>query len=236
MTVQDVLWALDQAFPFALAEEWDNVGLLLGDARREVSGCVVALDATEEALDFARARGANLLVTHHPVLFRARKRLVEDDVEARFLCRAIREGVSLIAAHTNFDNAPVGMNDCLATALGLNNVLSLEGGLRVGKAEACDWARRTEECLRAPVRLYGSPLGMRVAVCGGAGGEFWKIALAAGADVYVTGEIRYHEALEAMQSGLCVLEAGHGPTERVGLAALAQKIPGPVAIFDRAAG
>ena len=78
MTVQDVLWALDQAFPFALAEEWDNVGLLLGDARREVSGCVVALDATEEALDFARARGANLLVTHHPVLFRARKRLVED--------------------------------------------------------------------------------------------------------------------------------------------------------------
>ena len=80
MTVQDVLWALDQAFPFALAEEWDNVGLLLGDARREVSGCVVALDATEEALDFARARGANLLVTHHPVLFRARKRLVEDDV------------------------------------------------------------------------------------------------------------------------------------------------------------
>ena len=58
MTVQDVLWALDQAFPFALAEEWDNVGLLLGDARREVSGCVVALDATEEALDFARARGA----------------------------------------------------------------------------------------------------------------------------------------------------------------------------------
>ena len=77
---------------------------------------------------------------------------------------------------------------------------------------------------------------MRVAVCGGAGGEFWKIALAAGADVYVTGEIRYHEALEAMQSGLCVLEAGHGPTERVGLAALAQKIPGPVAIFDRTAG
>ena len=155
MTVQDVLWALDQAFPFALAEEWDNVGLLLGDARREVSGCVVALDATEEALDFARARGANLLVTHHPVLFRARKRLVEDDVEARFLCRAIREGVSLIAAHTNFDNAPGGMNDCLATALGLNNVLPLEGGLRVGKAEACDWARRTEESLRAPVQHYG---------------------------------------------------------------------------------
>lgn len=236
MTVQDVLWALDQAFPFALAEEWDNVGLLLGDARREVSGCVVALDATEEALDFARARGANLLVTHHPVLFRARKRLVEEDVEARFLCRAIREGVSLIAAHTNFDNAPGGMNDCLATALGLNNVLSLEGGLRVGKAEAGDWAQRVQERLQTPVRVYGSPVGMRVAVCGGAGGEFWKIALAAGADVYVTGEIRYHEALEAMQSGLCVLEAGHGPTERVGLAALAQKIPGPVAIFDRAAG
>ena len=236
MTVQDVLWALDQAFPFALAEEWDNVGLLLGDAQREVSGCAVALDATEEALDFARERGANLLVTHHPVLFRARKRLVEDDVEARFLCRAIREGVSLIAAHTNFDNAPGGMNDCLAAALGLTNVLPLEGGLRVGKAEACDWAQRAQERLQAPVRAYGSPLGMRVAVCGGAGGEFWKIALAAGADVYVTGEIRYHEALEAMQSGLCVLEAGHGPTERVGLAALAQKIPGPVAIFDRAAG
>lgn len=74
MTVQGTCFGLlDQAFPFALAEEWDNVGSLLGDARREVSGCVVALDATEEALDFARARGANLLVTHHPVLFRARQ-------------------------------------------------------------------------------------------------------------------------------------------------------------------
>ncbi len=231
MTVQDALCALDRAFPFALAEEWDNVGLLLGNARQEVTGCVVALDATEEALDFARAQGANLLVTHHPVMFRARRRLAEDDVEARFLCRAIRERVSLIAAHTNFDNAPGGMNDCLAAALGLTNVLPLENGLRVGAVARRDWAAEAQNRLGAPVRVYGSPVGARVAVCGGAGGEFWKTALAAGADVYLTGEIRYHEALEAAQSGLCVLEAGHGPTERVGLKALAQALPGTVAIF-----
>ena len=161
MTVQDVLWALDQAFPFALAEEWDNVGLLLGDAWREVSGCVVALDATEEALDFARARGANLLVTHHPVLFRARKRLVEEDVEARFLCRAIREGVSLIAAHTNFDNAPGGMNDCLAAALGLSNAPGRRpargqgGSVRLGAANGGMPARARTALWFAPGHARG---------------------------------------------------------------------------------
>ena len=231
MKVKEALNALNEAFPFELAEEWDNVGLLLGDPEWEVTGAVVALDASEEALDCALASGANLLITHHPGLFRARKRFAEVDAEAKLLCRMIRESVAMIAAHTNYDNAPGGMNDQLAKALGLENVCMLENGLRMGEYSGKDLCEHVKNTLNTPVRAYGAPKMGRVAVCGGAGGEFWKVALAAGADAFVTGEIRYHEALDAARAGLYVLEAGHAATEEIGLDAIAQVIGENIAIF-----
>lgn len=218
VTVEAVYRAIDAFAPFALAEEWDNVGILAGRAAQQVTGILCALDLNSMVIDEAIERGANLIVTHHPILFGGRKNLREDDSEGEMLCHLVREGIALIAAHTNYDNAFPGVNDALARRLELSEVQALENGMRVGATD-CEnlGALRsfTEKALGAPVRCYGEahrPV-RRVAVLGGAGEDFWRQAKNAGADVYITGEMAYHKAWDAYQSGLCVLEAGHAATE-----------------------
>lgn len=218
LTVGDVYRAIDRIAPFELAEEWDNAGILAGSAQLAVTGVLCALDLNFGVIDEAVQKGANLIVTHHPILFRGRKNLCEDDVEGRMLCKLVRSGIALIAAHTNFDNASPGVNDALAARLGLQNVQSLENGMRIGEVDCMHLeALRAyvSDALASPVRCYGENerrIG-RVAVLGGAGGDFWPQALQAGADVYITGEIAHHKAWDAYQSGLCVMEAGHAATE-----------------------
>lgn len=226
-TVKQILQLLDVFAPFSLAEEWDNVGLLAGNPDSVVDTVLCALDFNRGVLDEAVCRGAQLIVTHHPILFRGRKNLCESDNEGKMLCRLVRSGIALIAAHTNYDNACPGVNDALAEALGLTDVQTLEHGLRVGTPAQktlgvfADHARRA---LGGPVRRYGDPGReiRNVAVLGGAGEDYIADALAARADVFLTGEVAYHKALDAVDSGLCVLEAGHAATERPGISALAR--------------
>ena len=225
-TIAQVLELLDAIAPLELAEEWDNVGLLAGRPDAAVDAVLCALDLTLPVIREARERGAQLIVTHHPILFRGRKNLREDDAEGRMLCALVRCGIGLIAMHTNFDNAQPGVNDALARALGLCGVEALENGMRVGTTDAGTldaFAREAERALGGVIRAYGdgSAPVRRVAVLGGAGEDFAAQALAAGADAYVTGEMAYHKALDAADNGLCVLEAGHAATERPGILALA---------------
>lgn len=218
VTVGDVYRVIDAFAPFELAEEWDNAGILAGSANAEVEGILCALDLNPQVIEEARQLGANLIVTHHPILFRGRKNLREDDAEGRALCALVRSGISLIAAHTNFDNAQPGVNDALAVRLGLTDVEALEHGMRVGTPKERTlgaFCRHASEALGAPIRRYGEPDREihRVAVLGGAGGDFAAQAGAAGADVYLTGEIAHHKAWDAYLSGVCALEAGHAATE-----------------------
>lgn len=225
MTVAQVLELVNGIAPFDLAEPWDNVGLLAGRPDMRVDAVLCALDMSHEVLEEAVRMGAQLVVTHHPILFRGRKNLCESDAEGRLLCALVRSGIAMIAAHTNYDNAAPGVNDALAAALGLDNVEALESGVRVGTIKQTDFGM-ISECvaskLRGPVRRYG-PLSRpvsRVAVLGGAGEDYAPIALQAGADVFVTGEMAYHKALDAADNGLCVLEAGHAATEYPAISAL----------------
>lgn len=218
VSVQDVYEAIDAFAPFAQAEEWDNVGILAGSGTQAVTAILCALDLNMRVIDEAAEKGANLIVTHHPILFRGRKNLREDDAEGRMLCSLIRKNIALIAAHTSFDNALPGVNDALAERLGLENMQALENGMRIGETGCInlgDLTMHTEKALSAPVRRYGEAerTVKKVAVLGGAGGDFWPQALSAGADVYITGEIGHHKAWDAYESGLCVLEAGHAATE-----------------------
>lgn len=218
VTVGEVYDAIDAFAPFACAEEWDNAGLLAGSADQIVTGILCALDLNFAVIDEAARRGANLIVTHHPILFRGRKNLREDVPEGRMLCALVRNRLALIAAHTNFDNASPGVNDALAARLGLQGVAELPDGMRLGAPEEETlgaFRSRVEEELGGPVRMYGEPERRitRVAVLGGAGGDYAAIAREAGADVYLTGEIAHHRAWDAYLSGMCVLEAGHAATE-----------------------
>ena len=226
VTVSRVLDLLNQIAPLELAEEWDNVGLLAGDPDQEVDTVLCALDLNRQVLDEAAFLGAQLIVTHHPILFRGRKNLCEADAEGKLLCALVRSGIAMIAMHTNYDNACPGVNDALASALGLKDVEVLENGMRVGTTDDGTFgtfADRAERALGGVIRRYGDPERpvARVAVLGGAGEDFAAEARSSGADAYLTGEMAYHKALEAMDNGLCVMEAGHAATEAPGILALA---------------
>lgn len=218
VTVAQVLELVNGIAPFELAEDWDNVGLLAGHPDTLVERVLCALDLRLDVVEEARERGCQLIVTHHPILFRGRKNLRETDAEGRLLCALVRSGIAMIAAHTNFDNAHPGVNDALAAVLGLENVAVLENGMRMGMIKQtefglfCDAVRTA---LRGPARCYGDLMRriQRVAVMGGAGEDYAAQALEAGADVYLTGEMAYHKGLDAVDNGLCVIEAGHAATE-----------------------
>ena len=217
-TAAQILELVNGMAPFELAEPWDNVGLLAGRPDAEVRGVLCALDMRMAVIEEALQRDCQLIVTHHPILFRGRKNLCETDGEGRMLCALVRSGLSMIAAHTNFDNAIPGVNDALAEALGLTDVRTLDSGMRIGRAKRTDFGTFCEDASRTlggPTRCYGEKLQRieKVAVLGGAGEDYVSIARQAGADVYLTGEMAYHKALDAVDNGLCVIEAGHAATE-----------------------
>ena len=192
LTVQRVYELIDALAPFDTQADFDNSGLLVGNPQAEVTGIHLALDVTDRVIDDALAAGANLIVTHHPLMFSARKRLTEADYEGHLLIRLIANGLSLIAAHTNFDQAPGGMNDTLAGLLGLESIVG-EGFLRVGDLSApmtaeafADFAARQ---LGDTVRVMGhrEALIHRVGLCSGGGCDEWADAHAMGADAFLTG-------------------------------------------------
>lgn len=212
MTVQNIFDFLNEKAPFATAEEWDNPGLLVGDPHKEVNRVLVALDATHAAVDIAQALEADLMITHHPVIFAPLKRLSAHSVPYRLAA----EDIALIAAHTNLDKAAGGVNDTLANRLGLQEVAVAEDGYtRIGRLPqemtAQDFAAHVAQVLEVPVRYAGEEPVNTVAVCGGGGGDF--IASCVGlADAYVTGEVKHHEWLAA-EGCINVVEAGHYATE-----------------------
>lgn len=229
LTVQDVYDFINERAPFDTQADFDNSGLLVGSPAAAVHHIHVAMDCTEAVAQEAAALGADLIVTHHPVMFSPRKTLREDDPEARLLCRLIRGGQALIAAHTSLDQAPGGINDVLAAAIGLEDVTG-EGFLRVGNLPAAmtpdALAQHLAQRLHTVVRPMG-PAGRsirRVGVCSGAGSDCWAQAAEMGAVGFVSGEIRHHHALAASEARMVCFECGHHATEEPGIFALADAL------------
>lgn len=351
-TIDDLSRAIDSIAPFRSCLSWDNVGLLLGDAEAALTGVLVTLDVTPEAVAEAVRCGANCIVSHHPVIFQPLKCLPAGSVPA--LC--LQNGLSVISAHTNYDFAPQGVNFALATALGLRNIrpfgpedparpflslvvfvpathaeqvyaaMSAAGAGRQGNYSGCGFLSPGEgrflpeegahpflgtigapekaeelrlEMLCSPEALPAVLAAMRsahpyeepaysvlynhainqhsvygmigdlphsssahelallaeqtlsthvcyteverplhtVAVCGGAGADFMGDALAAGADAFLTGEVKHHEWFAARESGLCLMAGGHHATEHIAMPLLAEQVRAafpeiPVTLFD----
>ena len=229
LTIQQVYDFINERAPFDTQLAFDNSGLLVGAPDREVTGVHFALDVTNSVIDEAVANAANLIVTHHPMMFSPIKRLVETEHEARLLCRLIREGISLISAHTNLDQAVGGCNDALSQAIGLTDIQG-EGFVRVGTLPhpmaAAELATHIHRQLGDVVRVMGDPLAIitKVGMCSGSGADEWPGAAAMGAQAFLTGEVKHHIALEAADSGIVMLEAGHYATEAPGIFALAKAL------------
>ena len=212
MKVQDIYDFLGAKAPYDTCEEWDNVGLMVGGYDLPVSRVLVALDATDGALQAAKAIGADLIITHHPVIFHGMKQLTADSMPYRLAAA----GISAISAHTNLDKAVGGVNDVLAARLGLTDVETAADGIsRIGtlpeEMTATAFAAHAAAALGTPVRAAGDKPVKKVAVCGGGGGGF--IAACIGlADCFVTGEVKHHEWLYAA-GHINVIDGGHYSTE-----------------------
>lgn len=221
-TVREIEQALFRLAPKEGAMDWDNVGQLLGDPEAEVRRVLVALDITEAVADEAIAENCQLIVSHHPVMnckWLPVQTVRQDTPQGHLLLKILRSGLSAICMHTNLDVAPGGVNDALAAALGLEDPGPLcENGLgRVGTLPAPmslpEFAKHVCRALGCNGVRYadvGKPV-YRVAVGGGACGEFEKDAAAAGCDTYVTADLSYHQFLDARAVNL--IDAGHFPTE-----------------------
>lgn len=226
MTVQDVYRIIDGLAPFDTQAEFDNSGLLVGSAARKVTGILFALDVTEPVIDEAAALGVQLIVTHHPLMFSPRRNLTDGDFEGRLLQRLIRADLSLIAAHTNLDQAPGGINDTLAGLCGLTETCG-EGFIRAGTLPGPMTASAYADYLAAQlgdvVRLMGpgDAVIRRPGLCSGGGSDEWEKAAALGCDAFISGEIKHHHALAMAGSGIIPFECGHFATEVPGIRALA---------------
>ncbi len=234
-TVQDILGFLEDFAPYALAESWDNVGLMTGDRSQTVTQVLCALDATEAVLDEAVQTGAELIVAHHPLIFTSVKAVTEDDAAGRTLRRAIKHDIAVICMHTNADCTQGGVNDALAAALGLQNVVPMgagEQGLlgRTGDLphamQPAAFAGFVKHALHAGgVRFTDGGCEItRVAVGGGACGKLMDFALQQGAQAFVIGDCSYDLMQRAQSLGLTLVDAGHFPTENPIAAVFAERI------------
>ena len=223
-TVQIVAEAVSRLAPRRLAEEWDNPGLLVGEPSAEVKKIFVCLDVLDQNILRAIELDAQIIVAHHPLIFHAIKNVRADLPLGKKLSRLIKNNLAVFAAHTNLDIAAGGVNDILAAKIGLVDVKNFgdeEFTLgRLGTLEtpmtAEDFARHVKTVLNADsVRLVNAgdfPI-KKVGLCGGAGAEFIQKAKFFGAQAFVTGDVKYHEAQAAVENKIHVVDAGHFATE-----------------------
>ncbi len=222
MILKDLMNTMETVAPKALAEEWDNVGLLFGDADSEIDTVVVTLDATASAIRFAKEQGAQVIVSHHPLIFSPVRAIQAPGA----LYTLATSGIACFAAHTNLDAAAGGVNDALAAVIGLGNVREAFGGIgRVGDLAQdmtpAAFATMVGQALGTKVQMKeGADTIRTVALVGGAGGDFIADCQA---DAYLTGELKHHEWLD-ISDDLTVVAAGHYATEVVVVQPLAKRL------------
>lgn len=230
MKCQEMISILEQQSPRHYACDWDNVGLLVGNKEKEIKKVYIALDATDEAIEEAAAAGADLLLTHHPMIFRGMKRITAEDFIGRRVIRLIQEDMAYYAMHTNFDVK--GMADLAADYLHLTETRVLEvtcnsddkeeGIGRYGcltremsLGELCNMVK--EAFSLENVKVFGN-LKQRVstaALSPGSGKSVIPNALRAGVNVLITGDIDHHEGIDAVAQGMAVIDAGHYGLEHI---------------------
>ena len=228
MKIREITEAIERFAPLALQESYDNAGLVVGDPEREVGCALLAVDVTEEVLAEAEREGCGLVVTHHPIIFHPLRRLNGADYVQRCVERAVRSGIALYACHTNLDSAPNGMSWRLAAELGIGALRLLEPA--AGKGDGAGFGVVGELPRAVPTRDYlrevGRRLGVgavrhsavvheqvrRVAVCTGAGGSLIGEALRAGAELYLTADLKYNDFMTP-SGRLTVADVGHFESE-----------------------
>ena len=222
MTVKELYKILNEKIPSSLSCEWDNDGLMCcPDGERAIRRALVALDVTDAVVDAAIEGQYDVIVSHHPFIFKGLKSINDENYIAEKAVKLIKRGISVFSFHTRLDALDGGVNDCLCALLSLENVSAFgEGGIgRVGDLKkptsAEELALTVKEVLGADGVLLAEANKecRRVAVLGGEGGDDIGAAIAAGADTYISGRLGYHAMTDAPDMGINLIEAGHFYTE-----------------------
>jgi len=229
MKINQITTQLEVLAPRHLQESYDNAGLIVGDADMECTGCLISLDVTEEIIEEAIQKGCNLVVAHHPIIFGGLKQLVGADYVQRTVIKAIKNNVAIYAIHTNLDNVLHGVNAMIGEKLGLGELSILHpkspDTQDIGAGVVGHLAQAIEEkeflgflkkemqtdCIRH-TEFLGKPI-KKVALCGGSGSFLLKDAIKAGADVFITGDFKYHEFFDA-DGKILIADIGHFESEQ----------------------
>ena len=224
MKVKDIVAVIEEFAPLSIQEGWDNSGLCVGSPDDEVTSAIFALDCTEALVDEAVACGADMIITHHPLIFSGLKKISPDDQVGAAVIKAIKNGIAIYAAHTNADKVIAGVSGAMAAKLGLADVRILsEDGEGTGLGVVGDLPRSltTDEAVALVKEKFGlnmlkasRPLETRisrVAMCGGSGGSLIGAARKSGAQLYISGDISYHNFFT--DEGFMIMDIGHYESE-----------------------
>ena len=224
MKVKDIIKVIEDFAPLSIQESWDNSGLCVGSPDAPATSALLGLDCTEELVDEAIACGANMIITHHPLIFSGLKKITPEDQTGAAIIKAVKAGISIYAAHTSADKVIAGVSGAMAARLGLVNVsildedgdgtglgvvgdlqqpLSAQEAVALVKDRFSLKAMRTSRPLEGPIT--------RVAMCGGSGGSLIKAAMASGAQLYISGDISYHNFFT--REGFMIMDIGHYESE-----------------------
>ena len=223
--VGDIIKVIEDFAPLSLQEGWDNSGLSIGSPDAPVTSVLLGLDCTPELVDEAVECGADMIITHHPLIFSGLKKISPDDMTGAAVIKAIKAGISIYAAHTSADKVIAGVSGAMAARLGLVNVSILDedgDGTGLGVVGDLPEPLSAEEAVRVVKERFGlkamrtsRPIEgsvSRVAMCGGSGGSLIKAAKASGAQLYISGDISYHNFFTP--EGFMIMDIGHYESEK----------------------
>ena len=238
--VGDVVDIIEKAVPAVLQEEWDNSGLLIGFEENPVDKILTCLEIDRKVLDEAIAADVDMIITHHPLIFSGIKALNDSDYKGGIIMDIIKSGISVYSCHTPFDKVKGGNNDIIMTKLGLTSIKNLSGmdvvavSKMIDRHDEADIGRTGElkdaMVFRDVIGLVADKLDMsirqihaagdldakitKIGCCSGAGADLALMAAGSGCQLFITGDVKYHEAQDVLQSGMCIIDAGHYGTEK----------------------
>ena len=224
MKVKDIIKVVEEFAPLSIQEGWDNSGLCVGSPEDEVTSVLFALDCTPALVDEAIECGADMIITHHPLIFSGLKKITPDDMIGAAVIKAIKAGISIYAAHTNADKVIEGVSGAMAAKLGLQNVSILDEdgeGTGLGVVGDLPQPMTSDQTLALVKEKFGlkvvkssapvQTMISRVAMCGGSGGSLIGAARKSGAQLYISGDISYHNFFTP--EGFMIMDIGHYESE-----------------------
>ncbi len=241
LSVREITELIEEAIPSSLQEDWDNSGLLLGFGNRKVKKILTCLELDMRVVEEAISKDVDMIVTHHPLIFGGLRSINDSDPMGEAIIELIRREISVYSSHTPFDKISGGNNDALAGLLGLKNITDLGGGkvrdagamledpseMHIGRIGQFKQTMKLSEVVDLCCDVLSiNPLSMRVVgdleadidkvgICTGAGAEYIGTAKAQGCQLFITGDLKYHQARDAELAGICVIDAGHYGTEKI---------------------